>query len=108
MMESRGADAGGGTDISVCARGQGCPCHKSYMALNEESPIASAVGSRNQINCPEIKGTRIIMAQSSIVTIEPHAEAIRAIVSQPRLDDTNIEQLQQAIITATEQKPGLP
>jgi anti-anti-sigma factor len=48
------------------------------------------------------------MSQSSAVTIEPHAEAVRAVISQPRLDETNIDKVQEEITAAAAQKPGLP
>lgn len=48
------------------------------------------------------------MSEAQTVSIQPHAEAVWAIIHQSKLDDVISEQLQREIPAAAAQRPGLP
>jgi anti-sigma B factor antagonist len=48
------------------------------------------------------------MAETQAILIQPHTEAVSAVICQPRLDDTIIEQMQEQVSTAATQRPGMP
>ena len=48
------------------------------------------------------------MSETQAVSIERRAEAVCAVICQPRLDDTIAERMQEQVSAAAAQKPALP
>jgi anti-anti-sigma factor len=48
------------------------------------------------------------MLEPETVSIQPHAEAVWAILHQSKLDDTVLEEMQREVPAAAGQRPGLP
>ena len=48
------------------------------------------------------------MADTQVVSIEPHAEAVKATIGHSRLDESVIDKMQDQICAAAAQHPSLP
>jgi anti-sigma B factor antagonist len=48
------------------------------------------------------------MSEAQVISIRPHTDAVIAVLSQPRMDDAIIEQMQEQVTAAAAQGPALP
>lgn len=48
------------------------------------------------------------MPDQALLTVQPHAEALWAVVQRPRLDDLAAADLNAQVLACAEQRPGLP
>jgi anti-sigma B factor antagonist len=48
------------------------------------------------------------MSEAQVISVQPHEEAVIAVISQPRLDDTITERMQEQVSAAAAQRPALP
>src|SRR5262245_28443225 len=55
-----------------------------------------------------VKTARCIMSEPQIASIEPHEEAVWAIIRHPALDDAMIDRMQAEVTAAAAQQPKLP